>query len=250
MAELRSRACRTVAAVAVCLGWTAATAENRNALRDIVEDRCLVHWLQSHSADPCLRVELPEPNGARNGYAVLADRKGGAHFLVIPTRLISGIESRELQEAGTPNFFEGAWSVRAELAGAVGTALPRQYVGMAVNSRYARSQDQLHIHVECLHSLIYASLQASADRLTDLWTPIEVPGWHLLARRVLSEGLGSADPFKLLAAGLAGTQNSLGDYSLLVAGMNFRAGPGFAVLAGSGPGTERLLDSTCALAKS
>lgn len=249
MADLRCRTCRMVAAIAACLWWTAAMAENRNALRDIVEDQCLVHWLQAHSAGPCLRVELPEPTGASNGYAVLADRKGGAHFLVIPTRIISGIESRELQEAGTPNYFDEAWSARAELAGAVGTALPRQLIGMAVNSRTARSQDQLHIHVECLQSVIHASLQASADRLSDLWSPIEIPGWHLLARRVLSESLGSADPFKLLAAGLVGAQNSLGDYSLLVAGMNFQAGPGFAVLAGTGPGTERLLDSTCALAK-
>ena len=46
-----------------------------------------------------------------------------------------------------------------------------------------------------------------------------------------------------------GAAAAMGDYSLLVAGMTFRSGPGFAVLAGSGPGTERLLDSTCSLAR-
>jgi CDP-diacylglycerol pyrophosphatase len=249
MADLRCRTCRTAAAFAVCIVSASATAENRNALRDIVEDQCLVHWRQSHSASPCRRVELPEANGAKDGYAVLADRKGGAHFLVIPTRTISGIESSALQEADAPNFFDGAWSARAELDGVVGHAVPRQLVGMAVNSRNARSQDQLHIHIECLQPLIRSSLQQSAERLTDAWSPIDVPGWRLLARSVRSERLGPVDPFKLLAAGLAGPENSLGDYSLLVAGMNFEAGPGFIVLAGTGPGTERLLDSTCALAK-
>jgi CDP-diacylglycerol pyrophosphatase len=92
-------------------------------------------------------------------------------------------------------------------------------------------------------------LRASADRLTDDWIPIEVPGWHLFATRVMGENLAQADPFKLLAGRLAGAKNALGDYSLLVAGMAFQAGPGFVLLAGTGPGTELLLDSSCAIAK-
>src|SRR5271165_2887381 len=150
MAMRRCRLCRIAALLAACLSWTAAATERRDALRDIVEDQCLVDWRQSRSPSPCVKIVLPEAHGERDGYAVLADRKGGAHFLVIPTRTVSGIESRDLQEADTPNYFDAAWSARAEVAGVVGRALPRDLIGMAVNSRYARSQDQLHIHVECL----------------------------------------------------------------------------------------------------
>ncbi len=249
MPVLRCGTHRWAVLLAACVAWPASAADGRDALREIVEEQCFVHWQRAHSPSPCLRVVLPEAQGERNGYAVLADRKGGAHFLVIPTRTISGIESAELQDPGTGNYFDAAWSARSELAGAVGRPLPRDFVGMAVNSRRARSQDQLHIHIECLQPPIHAALQAGADRLTDDWAPIEVPGWQLFARRVLSEDLAPADPFKLLAAGLAGAKDAMGDYSLLVAGIAFHAGPGFVVLAGTGPGTERLLDSTCALAK-
>jgi hypothetical protein len=39
------------------------------------------------------------------------------------------------------------------------------------------------------------------------------------------------------------------EFTLLVAGMRFREGPGFALLAGRAvPGAERLLDSSCAVA--
>jgi CDP-diacylglycerol pyrophosphatase len=232
-----------------CAAGTPAAAQSRDALREIAQDQCLVHWQQSQLPGPCLRVEIPADRGAGDGYVVLADRKGGAHFLLIPTRTISGIESADLQRADAPNFFAAAWSARAEIDGAIGRPLPRDWLGMAVNSRHARSQDQLHIHIECLEPQIHAALLASAERLTEDWTPLEVPGWRLLARRIGSATLGDQDPFKLLAAGLPGAAAAMGDYSLLVAGMTFRSGPGFAVLAGTGPGTERLLDSTCSLAR-
>jgi hypothetical protein len=40
----------------------------------------------------------------------------------------------------------------------------------------------------------------------------------------------------------------MGQFTLLVAGMQFKEGPGFVVLAGNAvPGAELLLDSTCAV---
>ncbi len=240
---------RAALLLAACAAGAPAGAQNRDALREIAQNQCLVHWQQSRQPGPCLRIEIPATRDERDGYVVLADRKGGAHFLVIPTRTISGIESPDLQRADTPNYFDAAWSARAEVAAAIGRPLPRDLIGMAVNSRHARSQEQLHIHIECLQPQIHASLLASAERLTEDWAPIEVPGWRLFARRVGSATLGDLDPFKLLAAGLSGAADAMGDYSLLVAGITFRTGPGFVLLAGTGPGTERLLDSTCALAQ-
>ncbi len=41
----------------------------------------------------------------------------------------------------------------------------------------------------------------------------------------------------------------MAEFTLLVAGMEFKEGPGFALLAGSSvPGAELLLDSSCAVA--
>ena len=40
----------------------------------------------------------------------------------------------------------------------------------------------------------------------------------------------------------------MGDYTVVVAGMQFANGPGFIVLAGTGQTGELLLDSSCAAA--
>jgi CDP-diacylglycerol pyrophosphatase len=59
--------------------------------------------------------------------------------------------------------------------------------------------------------------------------------------------LGKANPFELLADRLPGAGQAMGEFTLLVAGMKFKQGPGFVVLAGHAvPGAELMLDSTCA----
>ena len=58
----------------------------------------------------------------------------------------------------------------------------------------------------------------------------------------------SANPFELLATLKPDTRHHMGDYTLVAAGMQFRSGPGFVLLTGTGPSGELLLDSTCAVA--
>ena len=45
---------------------------NRDALRQIVQEQCVVHWQKQHDPAPCERVEA--------AFALLADRKGGRTF--------------------------------------------------------------------------------------------------------------------------------------------------------------------------
>ena len=233
-----------LAAYAASLPPTAPSA-NRDALRRIVQDQCAVHWSQQHSPSPCERIYLPE---AREGFAVLADRKGGAHFLLIPTRTVAGMESAELLEPGAPNYFADAWSARDLLARSVGHDVPRDAVGLALNPRHARSQDQLHIHIECLRADVALALRREAPRVAGDWSPIPIDGRQYQALRVMGEELGGSDPPGLLAHGLPAARSDLGDYTMVVAGMVFTEGPGFILLAGRGAAGELLLDSTCAIA--
>jgi CDP-diacylglycerol pyrophosphatase len=219
-----------------------ALCSNRDALRQIVQDECVIHWAQQHSASPCERV------GA--GYAVLADRKGGAHFLLIPTRTMSGIESPEVLEPGAPNYFDAAWQARDRIVAVLGHGVPRSAVGLALNPKHARSQDQLHIHIECLRADVAASLQSNSERIAGAWSRIDVAGWHFDALRIMGEDLGASNPFRLLADRFPDARETLQDYSLIVAGMQFKEGPGFIVLTGTGLPGELLLDSTCAAARS
>jgi CDP-diacylglycerol pyrophosphatase len=228
-------------AFAVQCVWppSAAYGANRDALRQIVQEQCAVHWSEQHSAAPCERVG--------DGFAVLADRKGGAHFLLIPTKTIVGMESPELLEAGTPNYFAAAFQARDKLASVVGHGIGRSAIGLAVNPRRARSQDQFHIHIECIRADIAAALRAAAPRITAAWTPIDIAGVPYQALRIMGEELGASDPIELLADKLPAARSAMGDYTLIVAGMDFREGPGFVVLAGTASAGELLLDSTCAV---
>jgi CDP-diacylglycerol pyrophosphatase len=249
IATLRSAALLIGASVAA-LAAIESHAENRDALRQIVQDRCVVHWLQQEDPAPCARVHLRDAQHGGDGYAVLADIKGGAHFLLIPTQTIAGIESPAILKPQAPNYFAGAWEARDRLAAVLGHAVRRDHVGLAVNSRQHRSQDQLHIHIECLGPEVYSALHAAADRLNGGWSTINLERGQYLGMRVTGEDLGKVNPFALLSERLPGAREQMGAYTLMVAGMQFKDGPGFIVLTGKNvPGTEVLLDSTCAVAQ-
>jgi CDP-diacylglycerol pyrophosphatase len=93
--------------------------------------------------------------------------------------------------------------------------------------------------------------QASADRLNDAWSPIDLAGQRYQGLRMMGENLDKANPFRLLAERMPGAREEMGAYTVLVAGMRFRDGPGFIVLTGKNvAGVETYLDSTCAIAAS
>jgi CDP-diacylglycerol pyrophosphatase len=223
-----------------------ASVANRDALRRIVQDQCVVNWTQQHSVAPCESLELPTPPHEREGYALLADRKGGAHFLLIPTKTVSGMESPELFEAGTPNYFAAAWRARDRIAARVGRAIPRGTIGLALNPQHHRTQDQLHIHIECLRADIAKVLQSVAPRVHERWTDLNIEDSRYHAVRIMGEELDRVDPVKLLAAKFPSAKSPAGNYTLVVAGMSFAEGPGFIVLARTGAAGELLLDSECA----
>jgi CDP-diacylglycerol pyrophosphatase len=226
----------------------AAAPAPRDRLRFIVQAQCLPHWRAAHDPAPCVSIDADGRGAEPRGYAVLADRKGGAHFLLIPVQTIRGVESPELRERGALNFFDAAWQSRDVLASAVGQPLPRAAVGLAVNQRRSRSQDQLHIHISCLQAGVSRTLRAQAQTLGAEWSAVEIEGYRYQALRIAGERPGAANPFELLADGLPGAAGSMEEFTMLLAGMDFPDGPGFVLLAGKAvPGAELLLDAACAV---
>jgi CDP-diacylglycerol pyrophosphatase len=245
---------RNFVALFLCANWLVAAAaapdSPRDRLRFIAQEECLPHWRAAHDPGPCISVTLVGKGSAADGFVVLADRKGGAHFLLIPTRTISGIESPEARVHGGLNYFESAWRAREVLGEVVGHSLPRSAVGMAVNQVRSRSQDQLHIHISCLRNSVYDTLRSQANQLGNRWSPLSVGGFKYQATRVMGRELGARNPFELLADRLPGARSTMGEFTLLVAGMEFKEGPGFVLLAGSAvPGAELMLDSGCEVAR-
>ena len=222
----------------------------RSALRQIVQDQCVLNWQEHHNPAPCERVYLANPKDGSSGYAVIAAPGGGAHFLLVPTRAMAGIESSELLDPDAPNYFAEAWHARGLIGAFVGHDVPRTVVGLAVGIAQSRTQDQFHIHIECLQQDTFKALRASAENVVDVWSPMTIAGSTFQALRIMTDGLDASNLFELLATLNSDARHHMGNYTLVVAGMQFKGGPGFVVLAGTGPSGEILLDSTCAVAGS
>jgi len=81
-------------------------AADPNALWNIVHGQCVPGERGHGDPSPCAKVDLSAGEAA--GFAVLKDIKGATQFLLIPTRHISGIESRALLAPGATNYFAAA----------------------------------------------------------------------------------------------------------------------------------------------
>jgi CDP-diacylglycerol pyrophosphatase len=220
----------------------------RSMIRQIVQDQCVLDWQEHQKPAPCERVFLADMKNAGSGYAVLAAPGGGAHYLLIPTRTMAGIDSSELLDPDAPNYFAEAWHARGLLGSFVGHDVPRSMVGLATGIAVSRAQDQFHVNIECLQQEVFNALRASADNIVDAWSPVAIMGSTYQARRILGDGLDASNLFELLATLSPDARHHMGNYTLVVAGTQFKSGPGFVVLAGTGPSGEILLDSTCAVA--
>jgi CDP-diacylglycerol pyrophosphatase len=220
----------------------------RGALRQTVQNQCVINWVQHHNPSPCERVVLSGGKASDSGYAILADPDGGAHYLLVPTQTMAGLDSTELLDPDVPNYFAQAWHARDLLTKFVGHDVPRSAIGLVVNTAQSRAYDQFHIHIACLRQDVYDSLRQSADQVLSVWAPLTVGGATFQARKILADGLDGSNLYELLATLRPDTARHFGDYTLVAAGAQFKSGPGFIILTGTGPPGEILLDSTCAAA--
>jgi CDP-diacylglycerol pyrophosphatase len=118
---------------------------------------------------PCLKVDLT--GGSETGFAILKDPRGLAQFLLVPTARISGIESPSILDPNAPNYFAAAWESRKFLYKEFGRSLRRDGIGLAINSVVSRSQDQLHIHIACVHTDVLRALHKNQRQISYRWTP-------------------------------------------------------------------------------
>jgi CDP-diacylglycerol pyrophosphatase len=219
-----------------------------DALRQIVQNQCVLNWIQHQDPAPCERVFLADEKNQGSGYAILPDRKGAAHYLLIPTQTMHGVDAEELLDPDLPNYFAQAWKARDVITKFVGHPVPRTAIGLAVNNAHSRTQDQFHIHIDCLRQDVVDSLRAAAEQVTAAWSPVGVLGSTFQAMRIEAVSLDGASPFELVAQLGPEVRHHMGDYTVVVAGMQYKSGAGFMLLTGTGPTGELLLDSACAAA--
>ena len=242
-------------AVFVVLGLAALPARaDRLALWTIVHNQCAAHAETGQGPAPCERIDLT--HGEDQGVALLKDRVGIAQFLVIPTRRVSGIEDPFVLDPAAPDYFAFAWAAREALAARLGRPLERTNISIAINSAFARSQDQFHLHLDCLDKDVEKTLAGDFGSLDEVWRPMTEPlkGRVYWARRVLSDDLSGVRPLSLLADGAPDARAHMADESLIAIGATFAGMPGFALLADraeltQGGHAEDLQDHDCAAAR-
>ncbi|WP_445165349.1 CDP-diacylglycerol diphosphatase [Mycolicibacterium sp. Dal123E01] len=235
------------AALALCLVGSATAQADPNALWTIVHDQCVADLRQHHDPAPCSRVDLSR--GEDGGYAVLKDIVGERQYLLIPTARIAGMESPEVLMPDATNYFAAAWQARSFVEQKAGGTIARDWMSLAINSAVARTQNQLHIHIDCLRADIHEALRSAAGMIGPTWAPLPVP---LVGHTYWAMTVGGADldayPFTLLADGLAGARADMGSHTLVVVGSTDAGGrPGFIILADradadTGAGGEELQD--------
>jgi len=254
-----ARTCRVGAAwLAVCavlllIPVSAAQADS-DALWNILHNLCVPDEQQHGNPAPCAVVNLS--GGEQHGYVLLKDIAGATQFLLMPTAKITGIESPAILAPDATNYFAIAWQSRTYVKAIVQQTMPRNDISLAVNSVYGRSQNQLHIHIDCVRSDVRNALRAAEPTIRGAWAPLGVAleGHQYLAMKVEGAQL-QVNPFKLLADGVPGARDAMGYQTLVVVGATFSNGhDGFILLddranaatgdTGSG---EELQDHTCTL---
>jgi CDP-diacylglycerol pyrophosphatase len=204
---------------------------------------------------PCLGVDLA--GGVTEGVAILKDIRGLTQLLAIPTRKISGIEDPQMLPSDAPDVFGAGWKARGFIEAILKRPAPRETIALAINSEWARSQQQLHVHVDCVAVPVAKALQDYAPSLDTTWRAMTAPlnGQTYFARRLDGADLTGASPIKLLADGMEGAKANMGGWSVEAVGAVFEGRPGFVLLADrfsleGGGRTQRLQDNDCAILRS
>jgi CDP-diacylglycerol pyrophosphatase len=222
----------------------AAAADDPSALWHIVHEQCVPHERQFATPLPCAAVD----DGA--GYAILKDRNGASQFLLIATARVSGIEDPALFAPGAPDYWIPAWRFTRLVEAMIGHPLPRESLSLAINSANHRTQDQFHIHLDCIRADVRDALRTHGGKVGAAWAPFPVPlaGHGYRAMRIPTLAQPGATPFHALSS-LADARGDMRAESLVAVGARFDNGEtGFYLLeTKEGPG-EELQDHACAVA--
>ncbi|HWE99564.1 MAG TPA: CDP-diacylglycerol diphosphatase [Caulobacteraceae bacterium] len=238
----------------LCAGLSACASplgrDDPRALWRIVHGLCVRDERLLHIPAPCLAVNL------KGGWAVVKDPKEKSHLLLVPTHRVTGVEDPALQKPDSPNYWQAAWEQRGRFERLVGKPVPRDGIGLAVNSLYGRTQDQLHIHLDCVKAPMAQAIGWQLKWIGPAWAPLK---GHVLAgfygRRLYGEDFGDRDPFKLIVRGLPEARLRMAGETLAAIGVTFPDGkPGFVLLAhaaqldaNDAAAAEGLLDHGCAI---
>ena len=197
---------------------------------------------------PCLSVE-PARDG-RGGYALIETPNLRSEVLLVPTTRIVGIEDPRARSPIGARYWAEAWARRDTVARRLGRRLAWDEVGLAVNSRATRSQNQLHIHIDCVRPDLVANFNRHG--IGSQWTALREPEFPpIWVRQVAASDLARINPVEEVAKGITGP-GSLDSMGIALLGARLANGvDGYYLVAlrSKDPkfAAESLLDHRCGM---
>ena len=195
-------------------------------------------------AIPCL--EVTTERGESRDYAILRSPLDRSHIILAPTVRVVGIEAPSLRRENAPNYFADAWAARS-LAFPADRLLPASAIGLAINSQRGRTQDQLHIHIDCLRKEIRAKLAQNPLPPPGGWASVQLDDGDPYVEMNLPGDLEALNVIDLAAQHLQLLSNNIQSLTLAIVARRPND-QGFLLLARkdrSGQHAELLLDHDC-----
>lgn len=243
---------RCLAAIVLAAGFGYPAQAVADPSRDVLWaalKSCVLAKRIANRTFPCLAVDLGE--GARPGAAVLRAPGQPTHVVVMPTDTVPGLEASVLRGPRGAAYWQAALAARHHVSDALKGRVPAEDVALAVNSADGRSQDQLHIHLDCVKPRVLAALREHGSSVRTAWTPFPVAlaGDRYFAMRVPAAGAEHFNPFAALGR-LPGRRDLHRTSLAALATPSGDPAPGFLILAYRAPSAsaEDVMDHTCAVA--
>jgi CDP-diacylglycerol pyrophosphatase len=230
----RAKTRRTLLAAAVLAGTTMSSRAGdgtdrrdnsilpRDALWGVVRS-CVLAKSTVGLDFPCVEVDADKDPSA---VAILRPPMDDTHLLVVPLARISGLEDPQAIASPMVKVWSRAWDARRLLSTRpVGWTV----AGMALNAEHVRSQDQLHIHVDCLAESFIRDMSGHIERIGNNWTKLANSFGGLWGMRVDGARTEDLNPVALASQGLPFPRKAA---NLGVAGFRTASGrEGFLVFA-------------------
>jgi CDP-diacylglycerol pyrophosphatase len=200
----------------------------------------------------CCAKDLQSNRGCRyysksDDFIILKDNSPAKPdaYLIIPTIKVTGIEDRRIFAPPVADFWAYGWR-QAQIY----VKRPAAATGLAINSEFGRTQNQLHIHISCVRRDVAQKLAANGQKIgDDPAAPVAIPlgPQNSVYRAIKVMGLVAKSPFALAAA-MPGAATDMAGQSIAVIGAGT---PGLYYVLdtthqGANPGAaEELLDQSC-----
>jgi CDP-diacylglycerol pyrophosphatase len=198
------------------------------------------------NAFPCVEAD---PSGSQTfGRVLLKSPRYRSEFLILPADPVQGVESSVLQQEAANPLWVFAWQSRHNVEGVLHGSLPAEAIGLTVNSSGSRTQDQFHIHVDCVSNAVQRQLLNIPIR-KGAWTPITnlAGDGAYIATQLGAGDLATTNIMAIVASQLP-TGTSLGEASVAVVGVGKgdNASAFNVLVRFDNRAAEDLLDHTCA----